>query len=100
MQTTMDWPQNSLTWNKRHNCICVLYDWERLWHLIPAFVINEKHLDCDGTLLYTITVFFFGEGAPQLMLRTHRSLKAYCATPVMKMSSFLPSCTSNGAPVE
>jgi hypothetical protein len=29
-------------------------------------------------------VFSF-EGAPQLMLRTHRSLKAYCATPVMKM---------------
>jgi hypothetical protein len=47
-------------------------------------------------------LFFCGEGAPQLMLRTHRSLKAYCATPVtkMKMSSFLPSFTSNGAPVE
>jgi hypothetical protein len=48
--------------------------------------------------------FFCGEGAPQLMLRTHRSLKAYCVTPVMKMkmrmSSFLPSFTSNGAPVE
>jgi hypothetical protein len=48
--------------------------------------------------------FFCGEGAPQLMLWTHRSLKAYCATPVMKMkmrmSSFLPSFTSNGAPVE
>jgi hypothetical protein len=27
--------------------------------------------------------------APQQMLRTHRSLKASCATPVMKMSSFL-----------
>jgi hypothetical protein len=31
-----------------------------------------------------------GEGAPQLMLRTYRSLKAYCTTPVMKMSSFWP----------
>jgi hypothetical protein len=54
-------------------------------------------------LKWKITVFF-GEEAPQLMLRTHRSLKAYCATPVLKMkmrmSSFLPSCTSNGAPVE
>jgi hypothetical protein len=45
-------------------------------------------------------LFFFGEGAPQLMLRTHRSLKAYCTTPVMKMSSFLPIFTSNEAPVE
>jgi hypothetical protein len=47
-------------------------------------------------------LFFFCEGVPQLMLRTHRSLKAFCATPVMKMkmSSFLPSFTSNGAPVE
>jgi hypothetical protein len=52
--------------------------------------------------------FFCGEGAPQLLLRTHRSLKAYCATRVMKMkmklrmrlSSLLPSFTSNGAPVE
>jgi hypothetical protein len=32
--------------------------------------------------------FFFVRGAPQQMLRTHRSLKAYCATPVMKISSF------------
>jgi hypothetical protein len=30
----------------------------------------------------------------------HHSLKAFCATPMMKMSSFLPSFTSNGAPVE
>jgi hypothetical protein len=46
--------------------------------------------------------FFCSEGAPQLMLRTHRSLKAYCATPVMKMKMrrFLPSFTSNVAPVE
>jgi hypothetical protein len=35
--------------------------------------------------LRLLTIFFCGEGAPQLMLRTHRSLKAYCATPVMKM---------------
>jgi hypothetical protein len=49
---------------------------------------------------HNIFFFFFCEGAPQLMLRTHRSLKAYCATPVMKMSSFWPSFTSNGAPVE
>jgi hypothetical protein len=33
----------------------------------------------------TVRFFFCGEGAPQLMLRTHRSLKAYCATPKMKM---------------
>jgi hypothetical protein len=56
---------------------------------------------CDSQGIFLLS-FFCGEGAPQLMLRTHRSLKAYCATPVMKMrmSSFLPSFTSNGAPVE
>jgi hypothetical protein len=34
--------------------------------------------------------FFFGlsEGAPQLMLLIHHSLKASCANPMMKMSSF------------
>ena len=32
--------------------------------------------------------FFAWWRAPQQMLRTHRSLKASCATPVMKMSSF------------
>jgi hypothetical protein len=44
--------------------------------------------------------FFAWWRAPQQMLRTHRSLKASCATPVKKMSSFLPSFTINGAPVE
>jgi hypothetical protein len=34
-------------------------------------------------------LFFAWWRAPQQMLRTHRSLKASCATPVMKMSSFL-----------
>jgi hypothetical protein len=46
-------------------------------------------------------LFFTWWRAPQQMLRTHRSLKASCATPVMKISSFfLPSFTINGAPVE
>jgi hypothetical protein len=45
--------------------------------------------------------FLRGEGAPQLMLRTHHSLKAFCVTLVMKLSSFfLPSFTSNRATVE
>jgi hypothetical protein len=39
--------------------------------------------------------FFFNEGP------SHHSLKAFCVIPMkMKMSSFLPSFTSNGAPVE
>jgi hypothetical protein len=44
----------------------------------------------DASVLCKVLFFFFCEGAPQLMLRTHHSLKAYCATPVMKMkmSSF------------
>jgi hypothetical protein len=47
-------------------------------------------------------VFFFllGEWAPQLMLQVHHSLKAFCATLWWRWAVFLPSCTSNGAPVE
>jgi hypothetical protein len=41
-------------------------------------------------------VFFFLDEGP-----SHHSLKAFCATPMMmKMSSFLPIFTINGAPVE
>jgi hypothetical protein len=64
-----------------------------------VFIVKEKwFIDMNSFFFF----FFFVRGAPQLMLRTHDSLKAYCATPVMKMkmSSFLPSFTSNGAPVE
>jgi hypothetical protein len=68
--------------------------------LLTLTHINKRTSWCLTTFFF----LFFGEGTPQLMLRTHRSLKAYCATPVMKMkmgmSSFLPSFTSNGAPVE
>jgi hypothetical protein len=41
-------------------------------------------------------VYFFYEGP------SHHSLKAFCATPMkmMKMSSFSPIFTINGAPVE
>jgi hypothetical protein len=57
----------------------------------------------ESLLVASREIFLFVcERAPQQKLRTHRSLKAYCATPLMKMkmSSFLPSFTSNGAPVE
>jgi hypothetical protein len=48
-------------------------------------------VSCENVTYMLFPVFFFflrSEGAPQQMLRTHRSLKAYCATPVMKISSF------------
>jgi hypothetical protein len=42
-------------------------------------------------------LFFFPDEGP-----LHHSLKAFCATPMkmMRMSSFLPIFTINGAPVE
>jgi hypothetical protein len=46
------------------------------------------------------SVFFTWWRAPQQMLRTHRSLKAFCATLWWRWAVFLPSFTSNGAPVE
>jgi hypothetical protein len=39
--------------------------------------------------------FFFLDEGP-----SHHSLKAFCATPMMRMSSFLPIFTINGTPVE
>jgi hypothetical protein len=53
-----------------------------------CFVFYLYH--CAGFIIGTCAVFFFlrGEGAPQQMLRTHHSLKVFCATPLMKMSSF------------
>jgi hypothetical protein len=51
----------------------------------------------EGTLhLYVLYDFFFYEGP------SHHSLKAFCATPMkmIRMSSFLPICTINGAAVE
>jgi hypothetical protein len=47
--------------------------------------------------------FFTWWRAPQQMLRTHHSLKAFCATLWWwrwRWAVFLPSFTSNGAPVE
>jgi hypothetical protein len=50
------------------------------------------------------TLFFLWRRTPQQILRTHRSLKAYCATLVIKMerkiSSFFFIFPSNGVPVE
>jgi hypothetical protein len=68
--------------------------------LYIARTTEESDTTMNYRLYMKMWTFFCGEGAPQQMLRTHRSLKAYCANPVMKMSSILPSCTSNGAPVE
>jgi hypothetical protein len=48
---------------------------------------------------YTL-LFFTWWRAPQQMLRTHHSLKAYCTTLWWRWAVFLPSFTTNGAPVE
>jgi hypothetical protein len=51
-----------------------------------------------------IIIFVWWRIAPQQKLRTHRSLKAYCATLMMKMKRKMVSFCSifpwNGAPVE
>jgi hypothetical protein len=47
-----------------------------------------KFNDNQCTSSWKMCFFLRGEGPPQQMLRTHRSLKAACATPMMKMSSF------------
>jgi hypothetical protein len=46
-----------------------------------GILFNSPYI-CFGRDLAIIrgTFFFCGEGPPQLMLRTHHSLKAYCAT--------------------
>jgi hypothetical protein len=44
--------------------------------------------------------FFFNWRAPQQMLRTHRSLKAYCTTLWWRWLIFFSVFPSNGAPVE
>jgi hypothetical protein len=49
-----------------------------MWLLYPK--CRPEHLKQKHFRPKTGFFFFFGEGAPQLMLRTHRSLKAYCAT--------------------
>jgi hypothetical protein len=45
-------------------------------------------------------IFFYMVKGPQQMLRTHHSLKAFCAILWWRWAVFLPSFTSNGAPVE
>jgi hypothetical protein len=63
-------------WQLRCNTDCwVHFTW---YSVLYWFNNNIKRL----------TFFFAWWRAPQQMLRTHRSLKASCATPVMKMSSF------------
>jgi hypothetical protein len=47
-----------------------------------------------------VTVFFVWRRAPQQLLRTHRSLKAYCATLVMKIKRKFLIFPFNGAPLE
>jgi hypothetical protein len=61
-----------------------------------------------NTLLYTyvhllvlIWYFFFTWWrAPQQMLRTHHSLKTFCATLWWRWAVFLPGFRSNGTPME
>jgi hypothetical protein len=53
----------------------------------PADPCLRPRGNCDRLVL-TIIFFFAWWRAPQQTLRTHRSLKASCATHVMKMSSF------------
>jgi hypothetical protein len=70
--------------------ICVAWTVRELQHSLVVNPIDHR----------TIFLFFFFAWwrAPQQMLRTHRSLKDYCATPVTKISSFfLPSFTINRA---
>jgi hypothetical protein len=66
--------------------------------------VGEIGFSVCGWLSYKNVNQFILRRVPQQKLRTHRSLKAYCATLVMKMKmrkmisfSFFPS---NGAPVE
>ena len=55
-----------------------------LFWTLQSSVLNSSSF---WLVLLTPNTFFFRWRAPQQMLRTHCSLKASCATPVMKMSS-------------
>jgi hypothetical protein len=75
--------------------------WRRWFNPMPVhmpFVLDEVALGQVFISVRLCFLLFLWTRAPQQMLRTHRSLKAYCATLWWRsVFSFFPS---NGEPVE
>jgi hypothetical protein len=61
-----------------------------------------EHCCCVSRYSSALILFFLWRRAPQQMLRTHRSLKAYCAALLMEdeKDDYVFIFISNGAPVE
>ena len=89
--------------NKRNYQNAYLTTWSRIFlEKLTAmeFVLSQINtIHTDTTCLFKIQFFFLWRRVPQQKLRTHRSLKAYCATLWWRwlVSSVFPC---NGAPVE
>jgi hypothetical protein len=83
--TFLKWASSSHDCTRR-NKTAILIIWIAL-NLFPTFTLPDLTTHLFAIYMY---YFFFSLWwrAPQQMLRTHHSLKAFCATPMMKMSSF------------